>query len=328
MPHPAGTDFQAPFSRHRQNGGGRQQQEHQGECLSGGLRIGAAAAATGLLLAPALWNRFPLLQYDTGGYLARWFEGYLVPSRSSVYGLFLVVLAHPDFWLVVIAQAAITVWLLALTLRAHDFGQRPWALPLITALLCVGTTLPWLASVLLTDIFAGLAVLAVHLLVFADHSLRRFERPALVVLIGFAVATHSATFAVALVLLLAAIPARALLRVGHAPGIARSATALVLGALLLLSANFITAERFAWTPGGIALSFGRMLQDGIVARYLAEHCPDKRLRLCAHRAELPTDADVFFWSGEGTVFNRLGRFAGLGDEMATIVVESLREYPA
>ncbi len=25
-----------------------------------------------LLLAPALWNGFPLLQYDTGGYLARW----------------------------------------------------------------------------------------------------------------------------------------------------------------------------------------------------------------------------------------------------------------
>ena len=85
---------------------------------------------------------------------------------------------------------------------------------------------------------------------------------------------------------------------------------------MLLSANYVTSGRFVWTPGGIALSFGRMLQDGIVARYLAEHCPDKRLRLCAHRHELPADADVFFWSGDGTVFNRLGRFAGLGDEMA------------
>src|SRR5262249_51249280 len=150
----------------------------------------------------------------------------------------------------------------------------------------------------LTDIFVGLAVLALHLLVFALNSLRRYERAALVALIGFAVATHSATFAVVLALVLVAIPARALLRIGHAPGITRGAAALVLGALLLLSANFITAGRFAWTPGGVALSFGRMLQDGIVARYLAEHCPDRRLRLCAHRAELPTNADVFFWSGE------------------------------
>src|SRR4029077_20133833 len=28
-----------------------------------------------MLLAPALWNGYPLLQWDTGGYLARWYEG-------------------------------------------------------------------------------------------------------------------------------------------------------------------------------------------------------------------------------------------------------------
>ena len=50
-----------------------------------------------VLLAPAIWNRFPLLQYDTGGYLVRWYEGYLVPSRSTVYGLFLNVFAHARF---------------------------------------------------------------------------------------------------------------------------------------------------------------------------------------------------------------------------------------
>ena len=42
-----------------------------------------------LLLAPAIWNGFPLLQYDTGGYLARWYEDTLVPSRAVVYGLML-----------------------------------------------------------------------------------------------------------------------------------------------------------------------------------------------------------------------------------------------
>jgi hypothetical protein len=43
---------------------------------------------------------------------------------------------------------------------------------------------------------------------------------------------------------------------------------------------------------------------------------------------LPTDADVFFWSGKGSVFNNLGRFAGLGDEMEKIVLGSLHDYPA
>ena len=308
--------------------------------MPGILRFGGALAATLVLLAPAIWNRFPLLQYDTGGYLARWYEGYLVPSRSTVYGLFLMLLSWANFWPVVIVQSLLTVWVLALTLRALGFGGRPWLLLGVTASLCAFTTLPWLTSILLTDIFAALPVLAIYLLVFGDDALRRAERLALVALIAFAVATHSATFAVLLALVLAAALAHGLFRLGtHRRskngvaslaygGIVRGGVALALGGFLLLSANYVTSGRFVWTPGGVALSFGRMLQDGIVARYLDEHCPDKRLRLCAHRHELPDDADVFFWSGDGSVFNRLGRFAGLGDEMALIAGESLRAYPA
>jgi hypothetical protein len=84
--------------------------------------------------------------------------------------------------------------------------------------------------------------------------------------------------------------------------------------------------RFAWTPGGLSLAFGRMLQDGIVNRYLDDHCPDQKLKLCPYRAELPRDADAWFWGNP--VFIELGRFAGLGDEMGKIALESLREYPA
>jgi hypothetical protein len=108
-------------------------------------------------------------------------------------------------------------------------------------------------------------------------------------------------------------------------GLGRGVAARALGPLLLVSANYAVAGKLAWTPGGIALLFGRILQDGIVARYLAEHCPDARFQLCAHRDELPTDADVYFW-GE-SVFDRLGRFQGLNEEMRAIVLESIAAYP-
>ena len=291
-------------------------------------RLCAAAAATVMLLVPAIWNRFPLLEYDTGGYLARWFEGTLVVSRSTVYALFLLILAHPNFWPVVIAQAALTVWVLALTLRALTFDGRPWMLIGVTALLSAFTTLPWLTSILLTDVFVGIAVLSLYLLVFAPDAMRRWERAALFAVLAFAVATHGATFAVVLALLAAAALARYLWRLGATAGIAQGAAALALGALMLLTANYVVAGRFVWTPGGASLSFGRMLQDGIVARYLDDHCAESKLKLCAYRKELPVDADAFFWSGPESVFNRLGRFAGLSDEMAAIVYGSLREYPA
>jgi hypothetical protein len=80
-------------------------------------RLGEALAATLLLLAPAMWNGVPFLQYDSGGYLARWFEGYLVPSRSTVYGLFAVAGWPLDFWPEVLVQAAVAVWIISLVLR-------------------------------------------------------------------------------------------------------------------------------------------------------------------------------------------------------------------
>src|SRR5262249_32395591 len=81
-----------------------------------GTRAASTISATFILLLPALWNRFPLLEYDTGGYLARWFEGYLVPSRSTTYGLFVAAGWPLDFWPIVILQALASVWIIALLL--------------------------------------------------------------------------------------------------------------------------------------------------------------------------------------------------------------------
>jgi len=289
-------------------------------------RLGEALAATLLLLAPAMWNRFPFLQYDSGGYLARWFEGYLVPSRSTVYALFAVAGWPLDFWPEVFLQAAAAVWIIWLVLRVHGLGDRPLALLGTVAALAATTSLPWIADILLTDIFAGTAVLALHLLLFAPAALSRRETAGLVLLIGFAAATHSATFAVLMAIVavsgLARLYRRDLLPLA---ALGRGAGAVALGVAMLLGTNFALSGQFAWTPGGYAIVFARMMQDGIVVRYLDAHCPDARLRLCPHRHRLPPTADEFLWS-DGP-FNELGRFAGLGDEMRTIVLESLVEYP-
>jgi hypothetical protein len=94
---------------------------------------------------------------------------------------------------------------------------------------------------------------------------------------------------------------------------------------MLLSANFALSGQLAWTPGGYGVAFGRMMQDGIVARYLRDHCSEVKLKLCPYRDQLPATADEFLWGH--SMFNTLGRFKGLDDEMGFIVTHSLREYP-
>ena len=283
-------------------------------------------ACMALLLAPAAWNGFPLLQYDTGGYLAPWYDHHLHINRSVPYGLLLVAGQWPDFWPVPIVQSALTLWLLAVTLCAHGLGGRPLPLLGLTAALCLLTTLPWLTGILLTDIFAGLAVLALYLLLLRAEALTRAERLGLFALLAGSAATHSGTLAM-LILLVAAAGAVWLIDRGRIPlaRLGSAVLALALGAAMVLAADVLVTGRLAWTPGGPALSFGRMLQDGIVTRYLDDRCPDETFKLCPYRDELTRNADDFFWGGGA--FDRLGRFDGLDNEMRRIALASLIDYP-
>ena len=114
-------------------------------------RLDAAATAAAfiavflVLIAPALWNGYPLLQFDTGGYIARWHEGYLVPSRSTVYGQFLHAGELSGFWLNVAAQALATVFVMNLTLRVSGIAACTQRAAIMLAV-CASTALPWLTA--------------------------------------------------------------------------------------------------------------------------------------------------------------------------------------
>ena len=278
-----------------------------------------------LLLAPALWNSYPLLQYDTGGYLARWYEGYLVPSRSTAFGLFLHLGEGLHFWPDLLLQTGCAIWVISLVLRVTGLATRPWHRISIITWLSLVTALPFLSSALLTDIFAGVGVLALYLLIYHQPDLRRGERIGVFFLIAFAAATHSATLLVLVAVLGFAIVCLLPSDRRRMAVLLSGGGALATGAAMLVATNFVFSGQLAWTPGGFGIAFGRMLQDGIVKRYLDEHCPNTRLKLCPYRDKLPATADEFLWSGG--VFNELGRFDGLDEEMRFIVLHSFQEYP-
>ena len=284
-----------------------------------------ALAVPLLLIAPALWNGYPLLEYDTGGYLARWYEGYLVPSRSTAYGIYLHFGEASHFWLNMGVQALSVMWIVQATLGVFGI-TRPLRIAAVVLALSATTALPILTSLLLTDIFAGLSVLTLFLLVIHGSRFSRPETLFLFLFTSFAASTHSATLGVLFGLCCAGwilhswLPARF-----SAQGLTRGSLTIVAGAAVLLASNFALSGQFAWTPGGSGIAFGRMLQDGLVKRYLDDHCATEKLKLCPYRNELPKTGDDFLWGK--SMFNDLGRFNGLGDEMAYIAWHSLIAYP-
>jgi hypothetical protein len=295
--------------------------------------IAAFLASILLLLAPAIWNGFPLLFFDSGDYFLRTILGQLNNGRSIVYGAWLTAFRYPNFWPAAIVQCAITVWIVYLVLRAHGLKDRPTALPLalvgIVAALSAFTALAWVAGMMMPDLFAALGVLALYLLLRKRGDVSRFERYGLAALIVFSCAAHTGTLVVALALLAVALA----LHLWRKPLIARAglkqaAAAIVLSILLVPSAGYVFTGNFAWTPGGAGFVFSRLVQDGIAQRYLADNCPDPKLKLCEVRHAIPNTADDFLWhQGDRGPFAHIGGFEGGADEMRRITIDSLFQYP-
>ncbi len=279
------------------------------------------------LLWPAFWNGFPIIFADTGGYLERPFAGDLVMGRSAFYGAFLLLGLRLDFWPNIVAQAALTVWVSMLSLRAHGLGGRPWLAASIVVALSALSALPFYVSQLMPDCLVALAVLAMHLLAFRRNALGRIEIIGLAAVICLAIASHMATLALCLALLFVLPIWRAIAKklTAPKPALAPPFLSICAGMALALLSNLAIAGQFAFTPGGTSFVFGRLIQDDIVARYLAERCPDPGIRLCAYRDELPKSADDWLWGN--SPFHHLGGDDGYAPEERRIILDTLRLYP-
>lgn len=289
----------------------------------------AGAVMLAVLLWPALWNGFPIVFYDTGGYLARPFEAALGMGRSAFYGVFLWFGIKYSFWPNVIVQAALVAWLVVLMLRLNGLGGRPWLATAIVIGLCALTGVSWYAAQLMPDILVPALVLAFAMLGLHADGLRRRETAILIVVIAAAIASHNSILALAFGSLALLALLRALTVWTHLPrpSLALPALAFAAGILLAALSNLVITRQFAFTPGGFNFVFGRLVQDGIVTRYLADRCPDPTIQICAYRSSLPGTADDWLWD-EDSPIRKLGGVEKFEPEARRIVIESLTAYPA
>jgi hypothetical protein len=286
--------------------------------------------AMALFCLPAIWNGFPLMFDDVGGYLERWPTGTLGLGRSTVYGLLLWMTRPASFLPVVLLQALVTTFVIDCALRVFGAGRSPWTLPGTTTAIVLTSGAAIFASKVIPDSWAAPAVLALHLLAWHTDSLSKFERSAMSVIIAVAGASHMATFGVLAGLSLLDVIAWIVRRRLHIapPGLVIAMAATWFGLALLLVTDVLVAGRFGLTPGGNVFLLARLVEDGMVGRILAEECPRSDWQLCAFRNELPTYAEAFIWDANSP----LQKIGGPNDshvrrEIASIIMRSLLTYP-
>jgi len=288
--------------------------------------IVAAAGMIAAMLAPAIWNGFPIIFPDTGGYFTAPMVQQMANGRSALYGLFLILGIPFAFWPSVTAQAALMAWLFVVTLRVNGLGERPYLALGIVVFLCIGTSLPWFAGQLMPDILFPAAALALYLLAYADTALAHWERWLLGAVVALAMASHMAAagMAVAVVAAMALTHIR-LLAIPRAR-LTLAAASVAAGIVLCPVSNVLLTGSFAFTPGGSTFLFGRLVEDGMVTRYLKDHCPDPTIRLCDYKDEIQEDADSWLWWG-GSPLYKMGGWDAYEPEAKRIIRATLTEYP-
>lgn len=290
-------------------------------CLTSGLAA---------LLAPALWNGFPIMFHDSGGYVYAVMQWAPMPGRSLFYGLYAwaTSLGWRFFWGPVLAQSLLTLWLLRLMLRCHGLPAGPQAL----ALVCVGlgllTGVSWYTSQLLPDIFIPMTVLALWLLGFRWEMLGKVEQAGLAAVALLGLLSHMSCLALALGLLVVSWVAKLVLpRRGWPLQVSIAAPAwVVLASLATMPlVHLALMGKAAYTPGGSMFLYGRLVQDGLAQRWLAEHCPVPGIKLCALQDRMPHTADDFLWGS--SPFRDIGGWDGANSELSRLVAECMKAYP-
>jgi hypothetical protein len=221
-------------------------------------------------------------------------------------------------------QAAVSLWIVLLTVRSAGIVVKPALAAAIVLLLTIFTSLPWYVSFLMPDIFVPVAVLCLYLLAFARDRLRRYEVAGVAAIAALAMAFHMTILALS-VLLVIAMAFAPLLRLPR-PRLLLPAMAVAAGILLGPLSNLAITGRFAFTPGGTHFVFARLIQDGIIAKYVSQRCPSPELALCAYVHELPSNADGWLWGWNGP-FYKLGGWDGYEPEARRIIWDTLLLYP-
>lgn len=265
--------------------------------------IAAFLLCAGALLAPALYNRFPLLFPDSDAYFEVAYGHQWTLDRSGFYGLFLKPLVMPSsgslgLWLAIAAQAAIVTAIMIATIRS----LRPGASAALSASLVLATalitSLSWHTAQLMPDAFTGALVLLAWLVASRDADAP--GSPLLWLCTGALALvhyTHLPLLAIAVLATLggAAASGIALRRIGKR---AAAATLTIMTVVAThVAANGLMFDRWTVSPMGGWFLFARVHQDGLVDDWVARHCGrDAPVQLCKIEASLPKNSQTLLWS--------------------------------
>ncbi|MFZ1426321.1 MAG: hypothetical protein WAS21_06090 [Geminicoccaceae bacterium] len=321
------------------------------------MRPCVVLASTVLLLWPTLLNWHPYLFWDSYGYFLQG-KAYtqlllaslgLAPApvetgqgwigaaarmlasdpaiRSPSWSLLSYVLAvNGSFWLLALLNALVAAATVELVL-VRLFDVAPARRLAIFSGMALLTSLPWFASYLMPDLYAGLLVLAAGTMAFAWSKLRRLERWAISALYLLTITFHGShlLLAAALALVAVLLPAA---RHSRAARALRLILPILAAVAFQVGASWLGFGQLTLTPQAPPFLLARSWEDGPARTYLTAACPDAGWTICAHLDRLAPSAQEFLWRAQDSYWSLdLAERAALRDEEGLILRQAIGAAP-
>ena len=305
----------------------------------GWFKIGTYAVLVVLFMWPAIYNGQPFFSPDTSAYVRGFDAGVVVlTGRESAWTTWASALnatqepsdktsikarrslQSPDFiiagrsvsygallylgellgglWASVALQAALALAAVSLTLKHFRLLNLPTLL-LTTGTLGLASSLPFFASFLLPDVFAGLAVLAAANLLALGDRLTSWERVFWLSILTAAVIFHPSHLAILVVLLGAAIIVRLLTKNISRFGTMALALAAAIGFASEIGFSLVVEKVLNVQVSRPPILTGRIIADGTGAAYLRDKCPQAGFVVCKFVDRLTSNSDAFLWEPSG-----------------------------
>src|SRR6218665_1636420 len=234
-------------------------------------------AGTLMLMFAALYNGFPMMTSDSGGYINIGFKGIVPIDRPIFYGLFV---RHSSLasslWFTVLFQSLLLFYVLWQTLSRFAsalYGNAGKFILLVV--LTAFSSISWFAGQVMPDIFVGMGLLAFLLLIVAQGNTVSTALNALILLASCLV--HNSCMLGFLIIFMLTLM-YALYSKAFSGKIILLKRFILAGCVILSSwiitplLNYSYGQPFEITGSPYVFLMGKNIENGIVDRYLAEHC--------------------------------------------------------
>lgn len=275
------------------------------------------------LCMPAVINGYPIVNPDSGTYIESGFVLEVPADRPITYGILtrLFSINGLSLWTVIIMQAIVIHYIIRACIKSTIVTASQIATSVIAILLALFSTVSWVTSELIADIYTPIMLLSVACIL--NTSATQQKTPVLLYVVFFVTAaTHASHLSVSLCILLLIWLSRKLLF--EQSTIKKQVRSIYIMTLLSVSTCAINASVFS--KSSAAFMTAAMINKGIVTEYLQAVCGNIKYEMCKYKDDITTDSDYFLWNAEGPLA-KMGGWTEAREACSKINTGILTTYP-